>query len=213
MMGLFKGYYDSHLCCCLADEYQTCSNGDRELLDELLRQLAPLAGIVAKLEMGRHLVGTSIDSLCCDALEKAYKLFEDGEVPTDSARVFTSFMYTSMKRAMIDSLRESNTEIFDYGYQCKEPPLGELPTHRNVDSRLQLEQIKDIVRAIFAHDCRYVGKELCACKFMALCELGLLRADPMTAQYKFRLTRSKAKILHQYTKILVKTSLYAVKKY
>lgn len=213
MMELFKGYYDAHFCCCLADEYQNGCKGDRELLDELLLQIAPLVGMVVKIEIGNQITGSTKDAVCCDALEKAYRLFEDGGVPTESVRTFTSFMYTSLKRAMIDSLRESNTEIFDYAYHCAEPPMGELPTYRTVESKMQLEQVKDIVRAIFEHDCRYIGNDLCACKFMALCELGIVTADPMAAQYRFRLTRAKTKVLYQYTRVLVKTSLYAIKQF
>lgn len=211
MLAQFDGRYDPYITCHLADEYQNGSKGDRALLTELLLQLSPLVGIVSKLEIGHHIPGDSRDSLCVDALEHVWQLLENGSVPTDSSRQFTSFLYTTIKRAMIDSLRECAMQVFDFGEICEEPPMGSVSSYKAVDARIQVEQIKEIVRAVFEHDCRFVGKELCACKFMALCMLGHLKQDPMAAQHRFKLTRARAKVLHQYTRIQVKATLYLLK--
>lgn len=211
MMQQFDGHYDAHLCCCLADEYQNGCKGDQELLHELLIQISPLVGMVSKLEVSRHIAGESRDSLCVDALAHVWELFESSSIPTDHIRQFTSFLYTTIKRTMIDSLRDCALQVFDFGAECEDPPYGELPTYKQVDARVQLGQIKLLVKAIFDHDCRFVGKERQACKFMVLCQLGMLNQDPMAAQHRFKLTKLRAKQLHAYARIQVKSLLYLLK--
>ena len=212
MVRLFEGSYDPVLSCALADEYQNGCKGDRELLQELLLQVAPLVGIVASTEIKQdRLVGESLEGLKCDALTKLFEEFEDGGVPTDCVRSFTSFLYTSIKRAMIDTIRRSAEKVIEPDELLLESFSGRVPGHREVEARIHLRQLTDLIKSLVENDCRFVGPEKDACCYMALCELGYMSADPMAAQYKFSLTRRRTKALLKYTRVLVKTSLYYYK--
>ena len=212
MMKLFKGEYDAFLCCSLADEYLNGSSDDDELLNELMVQLAPLVGLVARSRISTEVPVESRDAVCVDAWQKAYELCKAGAViPTDSVDSFTSFMKTTLYRAMIDSMRVSKVEVFDYGSVCIEPEYAQLPTHRQVEARIQLQQVRSIIKAVFDQDCKYVGTEGKACRFMARCLIGLVEQDPMSAQHRFKLTRARTKALLEYSRILVKSTVYSLK--
>lgn len=211
-MKIFRASYDPHLCCSLADEYQNGSKGDRSLLDELLHQIAPLIGMVACMEVqSDNLDGGSLEELQCDALVKAYEMFEDQGVPTDCERTFTAFMYTSIKRALIDSIRTHSCRKIEVCDVRFETLTARMPSYMDVERRIQVFQVIETIHAMVRHDCRFTGKEQAACYYMAKCELGHLNADPMTAQHRFSLSRKRATQLAKHTRVLVKSSLYFYK--
>ena len=212
-MRYFKGSYDPDLCCALLDEYQTGGRKDRAILQELLLQVAPLIGLVAKYEVRGHVPGETIETLMCDALEKIFEMIECGlcDLPADDPTTLKSFLYTAAKRAMIDTLRMSRQQMFDCWELCYEPHQTRLSSYIDVENRLYLLQIREIAKSLFNHDLRFSGKEREACEYMAMCIMGFTKADPMSAQHRFRLTRGKTKKLLQLTQIRIKTAYYVVR--
>lgn len=206
----FEGPYDSFLALSLC-EYHNGHKGDRELLNELLLQTAPLVGIVTKVEIGRSTLDEDIEVLQGEALEACYWLFESGEVPTVTSKAFTNFLYTKIRWSLIDSIRRSREQIFDYWKISEEPGSKYGKTYEELESEIYIEQVKKIVRSILDHDIRHTGKDKEACKYIALCLLGFLNHDPMSAQFRFKLSRARTSQLIQYTQILVKTTSYAVR--
>lgn len=211
MENQFEGHYDSALACGLGESYQNGNKGDRSLMQELLLQVAPLVGIVSKSTIGSATLNENIDVLRSDALTSCFFLFEAGEVPTGTSKVFTYFLYTKIRWSFVDSIRRNREQVFDLWKISEEPTTVVGRTYSDVESEIYIEQVKRMVKSILDHDIRHTGKDKEACKYIAMCLLGFFTHDPMSAQFRFRLSRHRTKQLVQYTQILVKSTSYAVR--
>jgi len=212
LSSLFTAQYDAVHSCTLAEEYQygdECTDND---LNTLLISVAPLARIVLYREFSdNHLENEYGESLCCDALSRAYKLLETCSVPTSNHKVFSAFLYVAMKRAMLDSMRITRQEWFNFDYECKRPPLGNILDYTHVESYIQFNQLLSIVQAIFFHDCKYTGNSRLCCVHMSKCILGIDKGDPLSTRYRYNITRLRAQKLLIYTRILLKCTMYTVR--
>ena len=204
---LFDAYYDGFLARSLCESYK--ESKDPTTLNALLAQTAPLIGMVARVRIGS--VTCDYDTARTEAFERLFFCFTQQNVPTRSVRVFTTFLYIIIYRAMIDSIRRSSPQVFDCWKKCSEPLYGKVSSHYDMDMVIHYRELRDLIRKLSDDEIRYSGREREACKYIISCLLGYVKLDPLSVKFKFRLSESRSKQLVQYCDILVKRVAYDVK--
>lgn len=212
MAKIFDGYYDATLSRALAEEYQT--SGDEEALDVLVEQIAPLINVVLNQYITRYSLDEDPNVLKSDTLGDIFDLLVKKCIPTENTRVFTNFLFTRIRWSLSDSIRRSKEQVFDYWKVTDDPT--ELNSalnkaHENIEFKIYAEQITSILKSMINEDIRFSGKDRLACQYVSMCLLGYYTHDPMSIQFRFKLTRARAEMLVKYTTILVKNSTYELR--
>jgi len=209
MATLFDGDYDSALSCAVAEEYFI--SGDPSALDTLIPLVAPLINVVLKSYITEHTLNEDPAVLRSDTLSDVFDLLIGKSVPTTNPKAFTYFLMTRIRWSIHDSIRRSRGQVFDY-WKISEDPVSLSNyadrAHQSTEWKIYADQAKSIIKSIIDEDIRFSGKDKKACQYAALCILGLSAQDPLSIQFRFKLTRVRAEMLVQYTKILVKSSTY-----
>ena len=206
-MNIFRGRYDADACRELAERYQ---GGDSSLIDKLLKHTSPYVGIIVRTDF-KNTSEVSVDELCSDSLTAIYVMYRKGIVPTSNAAVFTGYLKTIIRRSCFKTIFDAIPREFEYGDVCGKIMHSRLPCHEDVEAKIQWDQTREHVMSLFEHDCRFVGNEFDACRYMARCLLGELPRNPLTAKRRFRLSADMTNNLLHHTKVLLYSSLYMVK--
>lgn len=218
-MDIFDGTYDDYLACALCGTYRNGVSKEHKpaVLDELIRQLAPLVGIVFRFEIDPTLCYDDYAILKAEALESLYFLITEScaAIPTDSPRVFTAYMWTTIKRSMMTSIRGTQSQIFDVWLMChdteRNPNTGHIDRHEDAEIRLYLDQFHDLVLSTAINDIRFTGKEREACILIGKCLLGLSDLHPMAARVYYKLSKNRASFLVSYMEHLLKQASYSIR--
>lgn len=202
--------YDPDLACALADAY---FNGAHDVLNELLNQLVPLIDRVAFVEQIGFSIGeANLEVLKADALEWVFVQFNNAElIPTHDPWVFSRYLWTMIKNAMLKSLEEDSPDVFEYAQLVGAPEdgciYGRVLQHSDVDNHVAATQLREAALRILSADIRFDGRERKACMFMATCMLGMVDASPGYAKFRYRISPSRFVFLESYTVHLLQVAL------
>jgi DNA-directed RNA polymerase specialized sigma24 family protein len=186
------------------------SDPEPEVLNELIRAVAPLVGMVSLKEIGKTIHYNDLDTLRAGALVKAYELLSAQAVPLNSEGAFSAFLYRAARYAMIDVLRDSPHQTFEYEIAAIREQTTVPGPELAVEPGLWYNQVRELILNAFKEDCRFVGKEREACLLVARALLDYTDHNPLSIQFRYRLTKQKTKKLIQYTQIALRMAFYYV---
>lgn len=215
-MEAFNTLYDSFLACCVYESWREAPEGKSKevLLSELLMQLAPLATIVAIDTCNPNIGDENIYILKSEALEYVFFVLKQEYIPeyiTRNTGTFTGYFWTTIKRGIIKSYHASYEDsVFDYAEAGTTPPTARLDRHEDADIRLYMNKFYRLVLSAAINDIRFVGNERKACVFMCKCILGLLEFHPLSARVRYKIPKSRAMFLLQYTEHVIKQAMITV---
>lgn len=208
--SLFEGYYDADLAFDLYKAYKE-SSSDKHLLNELLHQFGLLVGKVFLVEFGTSIEDFDKDVLLSEALEHLYLVVANNDpISSPSAVSFMNYMWRAAKNSMLQGIRKLHHQEFDFWKVCSEPHQSSLPTYKNAESSIYIQQLRKMAFRIFVADLRFVGREQEACIFMARCIMYPSGINPTAAAAMYKLSKQKTRYLFQYTKYLLQRSIFLV---
>lgn len=218
-MEIFDELYDPFLSCNLLSAYKNGVSEDdkKELLCELVYQLAPLVGKVAMVEMNFNLGQHTLDVLKLEALEYVFFTLKNDYIPRhiwEDDYTFTRYFWTIIKRGLNQSYEKNVVpSVFDFwhmGYD--QPHTGRVPSHDDAEIALYLNQFYKTVLRVAVRDIRFVGVEKKACIYIGQCLFGLRKYHPMSARFKFNLHKDRTMFLVQYMEHLLKVTANEIKR-
>ena len=193
------------------DLYKMYLSTNREdVLEELLLQIIPLINIVCKLDIDYTVGECNLPMLKTEAIEHIFFKLREARFPVDNPRTFMNYLWVMIRNAMVQAIRD-NLSSKPFQSWVYVPPTGRIEDFDDAEARLYASQLRYHMFNIFKADIRFVGNERDACIFMAECMLGFRKLDPMTARFRFRLSRPRVNFLYQYVRYLLKNAAHAVR--
>lgn len=218
-MEVFEGSYDPCFSSCLLYAYKNGATKEqkKELLSQLVYQLAPLVSKVASIELNFNIGQKSLDVLKLEALEYLFFVLTEEYIPShvvDDENTFTRYFWTIIKRGLQSSYNKNYVPaVFDFAnIGHEEPYKGRVRTHEDVEIQIYLNQFYKSVLRIAVRDIRFEGKEKKACIYIGRCLLGLLKYHPLSARFKYKINKERALFLVQYMEHLLKVTAHEVKR-
>jgi len=205
-MNIFSGNYDKELIYGFYLQY--LEDKSNETLDCLLRYIAPLINLSAMSFLKKH--DCEIDVISNEALEHLYFLFISDkleDVPRDNPNHLSTFLWRVVNRSFVDSLRrnklidQSSIEVLHNNYVFV---VSRSITHNDVEIRLYLDNLKNMLFYMVRSDIRFIKLEYEACVFITSCILGLVNLSPRNAQYRYNLSSKKLSFFIDYINYLIR---------
>lgn len=195
--------YDADLALALYEDY---IYGNEEVLDELIAQLLPLVRIVQRKYFASS--GTTSGSIEADALHELHRIVVGGGIPHDHPKVFSKFIVTCLKRAMLRSLETYSPEIFDYEEAGSYPYTDSFINPHEIESKIHYEQIKVEICDTLKKDIRFVGRDREACYYIIDAFLGYSDLREGVLRSKCKLSSRRLKYLQQVIGVRLRNELH-----
>jgi hypothetical protein len=209
MRTVFDGSFDRQLTFCLYKSYM--SSKSQAVLNELLKQIAPLINQVARKKISDKCLDEDPFVLKGDALSKIFTLLKSGKVITDNAIELDSCLRSVTYNSFMDSIKGMKSDLPD-SYEIEVRLChSQVETIKRVDQRLTARKLVEYIYRLVIAEIRFSGSEELACRFITACKLGVTRKDYNIAEKVYGIGRNKFKRLDKYTDIIIKSVAYDAK--
>jgi hypothetical protein len=207
-MNVFSGNYDKEIIYWLYLDYE--ETRDTYILNELLKNIAPLVNLVAVGFVNKY--DCEIDLISVEALEHLYFLFisdKVNDIPKDNCNHLSTFLWTVINRSFIDSLRRNkliDNSILEKLLESNEHFCihSRAASYKDVDIRLYLDNFKNMLFYMVRSDIRFFGIEYEACVFILSCILGFVNLSPGSAKYRYKLHSKRLDFFINYISYLIR---------